>query len=74
VKSNFKILRMQSPDQSIISLMDEIKNAIVDHFQNHFSARGVRPVPNNMNSKRINSVDSEDLVREYLEEEVLRAV
>ncbi|PNX92269.1 cysteine-rich receptor-like protein kinase [Trifolium pratense] len=54
--------------------VDEIKKAIVDHFQNHFSARGVRPVPGNMSFKRVNDIENEELVKEFSEAEIRRAV
>jgi hypothetical protein len=54
--------------------VEEIKNAIVDHFQNHFSERGSRPLPINVNFKRINSTDKDEMVQEFSEEEVRQAV
>jgi hypothetical protein len=54
--------------------VSEIKGAIVDHFQDHFSARGVRPIPANMEFKKINNAEREELVQEFSEDEVRMAV
>ncbi|XP_058761128.1 uncharacterized protein LOC131634473 [Vicia villosa] len=58
----------------MLSDVDEIKNAIANHFKHHFSARGVRPLPCKVNFKRINSMNNEELIKEFSEEEIRKAV
>lgn len=54
--------------------VDEIKNAIFHHFQNHFSARSIRPLPSNMIFKRVNNNENKELVKIFTEEEDIKAV
>jgi hypothetical protein len=68
-----EILSLERNGRSLKGV-DEIKNAIFEHFQGHFSARGGKPIPANMNFKTLSNADSNDMVREFSEEEVRRAV
>ena len=54
--------------------VDEIKDAIADHFQRHFAARGVKPIPANMNFKTVEGDHSKELVREFSEDKVRKAI
>jgi hypothetical protein len=42
-----------------------IKNAVLEHFQSLFAARGVRHIPANMNFKSLDGEHIEDLVRKF---------
>jgi hypothetical protein len=72
-RRDIEILSLEGNDR-MLREVDEIKNTIVDHFQNHFSARGIRPVPGNMNFKRVDNFENEKLVEEFTEEGVRSAV
>jgi hypothetical protein len=72
-RRDIEILSLEGNDR-MLREVDEIKNTIVDHFQNHFSARGIRPVPGNMNFKRGDNCENEKLVEEFTEEGVRSAV
>ncbi|PNX72998.1 cysteine-rich receptor-like protein kinase [Trifolium pratense] len=50
------------------------QSAVVDHFQKQFSAKGARPIPANMSFKCIENEIKDDMVREFSEEEVRKAV
>ncbi|XP_058726028.1 uncharacterized protein LOC131597340 [Vicia villosa] len=52
----------------------EIKNAIVEHFKNHFSVRGVRPILENMHFKRINETAVNELIQAFSEDKIRKAV
>lgn len=58
----------------ILFEVDGIKNAIVEHFQNQFAARGVIPLPCNFNFKRFSNLENEELVKKFSKEEIRRAV
>jgi hypothetical protein len=57
-RRDIEILSLEGNDR-MLREVDEIKNTIVDHFQNHFSVRGIRPVPGNMNFKRVDNFEHE---------------
>jgi len=55
-------------------MVDEIKGAIVDHFQCHFAAKEVRTFSANVNFKNLEDVQGDELIREFLEDEVCMVV
>ncbi|PNX85672.1 cysteine-rich receptor-like protein kinase, partial [Trifolium pratense] len=72
-RRNNEILTLEMNDRKLYEV-NEIKDAIVDHFQRHFASRGNRPVPANVEFKTISNADQENLTREFSEEEVRKAV
>lgn len=58
----------------MITEAKEMKKEIFKDFRRHYSAGGVRVIPENINFKRIGAEHNVDLVREFSKAEVQRAV
>lgn len=72
-RKNNEILLLEVNRRNITKV-EEIKNAVFEHFLSYFAARGVRPTPDNLHVKSLEDEQSYDLVKEFTEAEIWRAV
>lgn len=64
-----KILSLDVDDRNLTS-MEDIINMIIEHFRGHFWAKGLIPIPTNLNFKRFDDWDNDELIRVFSEEEI----
>ncbi|XP_058758687.1 uncharacterized protein LOC131631944 [Vicia villosa] len=57
-----------------VTEVKDIKEEIFDHFSRQFASRGTYAIPENLISNYIDDVQNVELVREFSEEEIRRAV